>query len=369
MIKFKSNASLLGIVFIACLICCFERIGAREKTTPILTHEAEREKLLNLLSGEWVSRGIYVATKLEVAEALQHGPKSIEELAQVTSSNPDSLYRLLHMLAGFGLFQEVSPNVFANTETSRLLIKTHPDTLFALSLFYGEEIHKSMDELLPSIQSGTTAFQLEYKQPVFSYLKDNPSRLALFQEGMKEKSQAVIKSVLATYDFSPFESVYDIGGGYGHFLLALLKKYPNVSGVLYELLEVIEKINHQNPQLEDYRFKLCAGDFFVSVPPGGDVYLMKSVIHDWDDEKSEMILKNCYQAMSSDSRLLLVEVVLLPEDQSLYANCMDILMLAIPGGKERSLATFTRMLDKCGFVLERIYPTATEFSILEARKK
>lgn len=117
------------------------------------------------------------------------------------------------------------------------------------------------------------------------------------------------------------------------------------------------------------RLQLCAGDFFASVPKGGDAYILKSVLHDWDDTKAEQILKNCYLAMDSNSRLLIVEVVLLPKDQSVYANCMDVLMLAITGGKERTLASFEQMLDKSGFILERVYSTSTEFSILEARKK
>lgn len=210
---------------------------------------------------------------------------------------------------------------------------------------------------------------MTFNQPVFTYFKENLDRAALFQEAMKEKPKAVIKSALATYDFGKFESIYDIGGGYGQFMQALLQKYPNLSGMVFELPEVIEKIRQQSPQLEQDRCKLSAGDFFASIPEGGDAYLLKSVLHDWDDAKSEKILKNCYQAMRRDSRLLIVEVVLQPGDQSVYANCMDVLMLAITGGKERSLTSFTQMLENAGFILERIYPTTTEFSILEVRKK
>ena len=135
-------------------------------------NDIAREKLLMLLSGEWVSRGLYVATKLEISDHLQAEPKSIDELAILTESNPESLYRLLHMLAGFDIFEEVSPRIFANTEASQLLAKANPETLHSLSLFYGEEIHRSWDQLLPSIQTGTPAFELTYKQPVFNYFKD-----------------------------------------------------------------------------------------------------------------------------------------------------------------------------------------------------
>jgi SAM-dependent methyltransferase len=271
------------------------------------------------------------------------------------------------MLAGFHVFDEISPRIFANTGMSALLAKSHTDTLHALSLFYGEEIHRSWDALLPSVQTGTPAFQLTFQQPVFSYFKEHPKQAALFQAAMKEKSQAVIQSALASYDFTPFRSVYDIGGGYGQFMQALLRHYPHLSGVLFELPEVVAAIQQKAPSL-GARCALAAGDFFLSVPQGGDVYLLKSVLHDWDDAQCGQILANCHRAMSSDSRLLIIEVVLQPKSLSVYANCMDVLMLAITGGKERSLAAFQHLLEQGGFVLERIYPTATEFSILEARK-
>lgn len=360
------------VVCFVFLLCCQEKIIAEESITSKIKEEKEeaaREKLLTLLSGEWVSRGLYVATKLEIAEHLEPGPKSIEALAKLSSTHADALYRLLHMLAGFAIFEEVSPGVFANTDASLLLSKTNPGTLHSLSLFYGEEIHKSWEGLFSSIQTGAPAFQTTFGQPVFSYFKDNPERAELFQGAMKEKSRAVIKSALLTYNFGQFTSICDVGGGYGQFMQALLQTYPKLSGTLFDLPEVVNKVKQHNPQLENNRCQLCPGDFFVSIPEGKDAYLLKSVIHDWDDAGAEKILKNCYQAMGADSRLLIIEVVLQPGSQSVYANCMDVLMLAITGGKERSLASFNQMLGNCGFVIEHVYPTGTEFSILEARKK
>jgi hypothetical protein len=275
----------------------------------------------------------------------------------------------MQMLAGFGIFAEVSPDFFANTDTSLLLIKTNPDTLHALSLFYGEDIHKSWSELFSSIQTGTPAFELSFKQPVFNFFKDNPERATLFQDAMKEKSKAVIKSALSNFDFGQYNSICDVGGGYGQFIHALMQKHPNLSGMIFELPEVIEKIKKQNPQLENNKYQLVAGDFFVSIPRDKDAYLLKSVIHDWDDAKAEQILKNCYQAMGPNSHLLIVEVVLQPGEKHPYANCMDFLMLAVTGGKERSLSSMTQLLEKSGFTIEQIYPTATEFSILKIKKK
>jgi len=356
----KKGIFVWGFLFVSAIYAAPLEIRASQETN--------REKLLHLFSGEWVSRALYVATKLELADQLQSGSKSIEELAKTTNSNPDSLYRLLHLLEGFGIFEEESSRVFTNTALSSLLIKTHPDTLHALSLFYGEEIHQSWDELLNSVRTGTPSFQITHKQPVFQYFKENPLRRVLFQEAMKEKSMAVIHSALSSYDFSRFKSVYDIGGGYGQFMEGLLAKYSEIQGVILELPEVVDTIKQQTKGCENPRMNLISGDFFISVPQGGDAYLLKSVLHDWDDEKCREILNNCHQAMDENSRLLIIEVVLLPKDFSIYANCMDLLMMAVTGGKERNLNSFKKILENSGFVLENVYPTTTEFSILEARK-
>lgn len=332
--------------------------------TQLFAFENPREKLLLMLSGEWVARGLYVATKLDVAEHLRDGSKSVEELAALTNTHPEALGRLLHMLAGFGVFEEISTGVFKNTESSYLLAKSHPDSLHALSLFYGEEMHTSWEELLATIETNTPAFERVYKASPFQYFKAHPERAALFQEAMKEKSRAVIQSAVEAYEFSRFQKVYDIGGGYGQFLTALIQKHPTIQGHLFELPQVADAVKKQSPN-----FIVETGDFFQSVPTGGDVYILKSVLHDWEDLKAETILNVCHAAMDHKSTLLIVEVVLQPKEQSPYANCMDLLMLAVTGGKERSIDAFKNMLDRSGFALENIYPTSTEFCILEARKK
>jgi hypothetical protein len=222
------------LVTLTCLTFSTLRLYAslpKEQQHPIIESSTEkaRANLLLLLSGEWVSRALYVVTKLEIADYLQDGPKSLQEIAAFSQSNPEALQRVLHMLAGFGIFEEQDGAIFANNEASALLSKSNPDSLYSLSTFYGEDIHTAWDQILKSVSSGTPAFQLSFKQPVFSYFKEHPDRAALFQDAMKEKSTAVIKSSLASYNFGQFNSIYDIGGGYGHFLLAILKKYPHLN--------------------------------------------------------------------------------------------------------------------------------------------
>ncbi len=344
------------------LLCCSVFVSSAQHASLLHPQETARQELLTTLSGEWVSRSLYVATKLGIADFLEEGPLSAVQLAEKSSSHPESLKRLLHLLSSHGIFEEISEGVFINTEASRLLIASHPNSLHSLAIFYGEDIHRSFDNLLGSVQTGTTTFELAFNQPVFSYFRSHPVNAALFQDAMKEKSRAVALSVLSAYDFSRFSQIYDIGGGVGQFLSAILTKSPHATGVLFELPEVIEKVKPMD------RCSLTTGDFFTSVPTGGDVYLLKSILHDWDDAKAKEILRRCYEAMGPESKLLIIEVVLQPKSLSLFANAMDLLMLAVTGGKERTAASFTRLLQESGFELEAIYPTTTEFSILEAKK-
>ncbi|CDR33164.1 methyltransferase [Criblamydia sequanensis] len=331
--------------------------------------EAAREKLLMLLSGEWVTRGVYAATELGIADHLLDGPKTVKELSLLTETDELSLKRLLKMLVGFGLFAEENEGLFINSDLSLLLAKKHPESLYSLSLFFGEEIHEAWDAIVPSLKLNTPAFEITHQKPVFTYFKENPLRAALFQDAMKQKSQAVIQSSIASYDFKKFHTIYDIGGGYGQFMIALLNDNPNLKGMIFELPEVIEILKIRSPLLESPRCELVAGNFFESIPEGGDAYLLKSVLHDWEEEKSEKILAKCYEAMTEKSRLLIIETILLPKDRSRYANCMDMQMMMITGGKERTGEAFKEMLEKAGFQIVDIYPTATEFSIIEAKKK
>jgi hypothetical protein len=328
-----------------------------------------REKLLLLIAGEWIARAIYVATKLQIADHLGEGSKSIQDLAALSRSHEEFLLRLLRTLAGAGVFKEERNGIFANNEVSCLLSRSNPDNLHATSLYYGEDVHPAWDELFNSLITGKPGFDLAFNQPVFSYYKENPERGIIFQDAMKSKSRAVTKSALSSYNFGQYHSICDVGGGNGHFLGTLLDHYPHLQGMVFDLPEVIHELKKSSLPHSEERFKLIEGDFFASIPEGADAYLLKSILHDWNDRQAEQILQNCHSAMRSDSRLLIVEIILLPKDQSIYAKCMDLLMLALCEGKERSLNSFEQLFERSGFKLEKIYPTATEFSMLEVVKK
>jgi hypothetical protein len=323
-----------------------------------------REKLLSTVAGEWVAQGMYAAAKLGVADHLFNGEESVATLATLCSCNEDSLYRLLRMLASCGIFEERENRIFRNNEASSLLAKNHPQSLNSLVLFYSEEMSASWDLCSESIKNGKPAFQLTYEKPVFDYFRQKPQAGARFRSAMKEKSSLVISSCLNSFDFGRFKSFYDIGGGMGQFLSALLTTFPGATGTLFELPEVIDAARSLLKKA-----MLVSGDFFQSVPQGGDAYLLKSILHDWSDEDCLKILMKCRDAMSQNSTLLIVEPLVSSLMGRDYAKVMDVYMMMITGGKERTQKEFEALLERAGFIIESISHTETEFSIIEAKKR
>lgn len=318
-----------------------------------------RDHLIEKLSAEWVSRSIYVAARLGIADQLEGGSMSIDDLAVATKTHPEALTKLLRLLAGNEIFLETSDRCFSNTDASRLLLSSHPDSLYAFTLFYGEDLHKSFGELLSSIRSNKPAFELAYQQPIYSYLRENPSRALLYHHAVKEESKGAIDAILAAYDFSEFKTLYDIGGGEGHVLEGIVKRHPKIKGRLFDLPEVAGMIINSH-------FRSESGDFFFAVPPGGDGYLLKSILHGWDDDKALQILQNCHKAMHSKSKLLVIEVLLNASTPMRFGACMDLLMLTLTGGKERSGDELGDLLQRAGFKIEKTYKTTSEFHIIEA---
>lgn len=328
---------------------------------------ADRQKLLSVVSGEWIAHGVYTAAKLDIASHLCDGPKSVSELSALTGCHEESLYRLLRLLASVDIFHEEDNRRFSNNATSALLAQSHPDSLRTLVLFYSGEMSRSFAQLPSCIKEGKPAFDLTFQQPVFSYLKDHPNSAKRFNEAMKEKSQMVITSCMSAYDFSKYTKVYDIGGGTGHFISALLRKHPQMRGLLFDVPTVVKEA-HDNLRTFGERCGVIAGDFFKSVPSDGQAYLLKSIVHDWNDADALKILKQCHSAMHSGATLILIEPLIGSANQKEYAKCMDVYMMAVTGDKERSRKDFEELLKQAGFKIESVTQTDTEFAIIEAKK-
>ncbi len=320
------------------------------------------EQLAHLLSGYWYTQTIYVAAKLGLAELLRDGPRSAEELATATGTNPRALYRLLRALASIGLFAEEAGR-FALTPLGECL---HDPSTKAMATMRGECQYRAWGELLYSVQTGRPAFEKVYGKPIFDYFAENPETGRLFDQAMTGVHGRETEAMLEAYDFTGMGTLADIGGGNGSVVTALLEKYPAMNGILFDLPGVVAraKANLEAAGLIG-RCQVMAGNFFAAVPAGADAYLLRHIIHDWDDDKCVAILRNCRRAMGPGGRLLLVEGVVPPGNEPSVSKFFDLAMLVLPGGMERTQEEYRQLFAAAGFRLTRVVPTRTWVSVLE----
>lgn len=339
-------------------------------SSPTLSQEklACQSALIKMASATWISKSVYVAAKLSIADLLAEGAKTSTELASATQTDEASLFRLLRALASLGLFTEVEPQCFALTAMGHFLRSDIPDSLRGMAILHGEDDYKAWDCLLHSVQTGESAFEKMYDMPVFEYLKQNPESAKTFDAAMTSYSSTAIPAILSGYDFSDTRVLLDVGGGVGSLLTAILQTNPHLVGILYELPAVIDKATDfvANAEMSD-RTQLIAGDFFDTIPSGADTCLLKHIIHNWDDEEAIAILTKCRKALPADGKLLLVEHIVLPGDAPCFAKLFDISMLLwCEGGQERTESEYRNLLRRAGFEITSIIPTKTPLSMIEA---
>jgi ubiquinone/menaquinone biosynthesis C-methylase UbiE len=332
-----------------------------------MPEESPRDMLSRLISGYQASQAIYVAAKLEIADLLKAGPRSVDELAAATGAHAPSLYRMLRALAGMGIFAQDPERRFALTPPAETLCRDHPNSLHAFAVMMGEEHYHVWGDLYFTVETGQTAFDRIYGMPIFEYLSENPEKGRIFDAAMTGIHGRETQPLLHAYDFSGAAVIADIGGGNGSVLIALLKRYPEARGILFDLPPVIERSrkNLAAAGLDD-RCEPAEGSFFEAVPPGADIYLLRHIIHDWDDEKSALILRNVRRAMKPESRVLILETILPPGNEPSPVKFLDLTMMLIPGGRERTEEEYLSLLDSADLRLARIVPTAGSISVIEA---
>jgi hypothetical protein len=328
-----------------------------------------QEEMNRLLSGYWLSKAVYVAAKLGIADLLAHQGKSADDLARETKTHGPSLYRMLRALASVGVFVEDTPGRFSLTPMATCLRSDVPGSQRALAIMLGEEQFRAWSEFLYSVQTGKTAFDRVFGMPAFDYLSKNPEQAKVFDAAMVGVHGRETSAMTEVYDFSDIPVLADIGGGNGSLLTTVLQKYPAMKAILYDLPGVTEraKISLQTAGLAD-RCQVIGGSFFESVPGGANAYLMRHIIHDWDDEKATRILKNVHRAIPNAGRLLIIESVIPPGNEPAFGKLLDLHMLVVPGGKERTEHEYQTLLEAGGFRLARIVPTKAEVSVIEGRK-
>lgn len=324
--------------------------------------------MLQMTSGYWISQSIYAAAKLGIPDLLKDGPKSCEQLASSTGTEARSLYRVMRALAQVGVFAEKENENFTLTPLSACLQSDAPNSVRALAVLFGEEQYKAWGDILYSMRTGGSSFEHVFGMPVFDYYAQNPEAEKTFNAAMTSGSDAEKAAVVQTYDFSTIHKLVDIGGGQGSFIASILKANPHLQGVLFDLPSVVEGAKQviEAEGVAD-RCEIVGGSFYESVPNGADAYILKHVLHDWDDETSLTILKNCYSAIQENGKLLVVEQIVPPGNEPALAKFMDVNMMMLhPGGCERTEAEYQALFEAAGFKLTKVFPTRAMVSVLEA---
>jgi len=326
------------------------------------------EALLQMIVAPWVSRAIYVAAELGIADLLKNGSQSSDELAKTTGVDARSLYRLLRALASVGVFAEGNPGYFELTPLAACLQADKADSLRGYAIKSGQIWDwQPWGYLLETIQTGKPVFKNIFDVEIFEYLAAHPEAGKIYDQAMSSFSAKRIAAITAEYDFSSIHNLVEVGGGRGSLLASILKANPTIQGVLFDVAHVIEGANHviASEGLLD-RCQLLAGDFFESVPSGGDAYLLKHIIHDWDDERAIRILQNCRSVMQSNTKLLLVEMVIPKGNEPFFGKLLDLqVLLNYQGGCERTEAEYQTLLETAGFQLTKIVPTSSPLSVIE----
>ena len=328
-------------------------------------------QLMQLTSGCLVAPAIYVVAKLGIPDILKNGPKTAAELAVATGTNADALYRVMRATASVGVLEERSDGSFTNSPISDTLREDWPSSTKAMTLWMLEPAHwRVYGELMYSVNTGKTAWDNVYGEPIFESLFGSMRDLGeVFNQAMTSFSRQTIPAILAAYDFSPFGTIADIGGGHGHLLGAILKEYPAANGILFDMPVVLDGAL---PMLESCgvrdRVDLVSGDFTEAVPVVADCYLLKHIIHDWLDDKNKTILGNIRASMPDSARVLIIDGIIPPAGEPSFAKLLDLEMLMLPGGKERTEEEFRTLLESSGFRMTGAIRTPSPSSIIEAVK-
>jgi hypothetical protein len=325
--------------------------------------------LFQMATGYWVSQAIYVAAKLNIADLLADGPQSCVTLAEWTGSNPASLFRLMRALASVGIFSLVRKDRFALTRLAESLQTGAPGSLRATVITIGEIHYQACGNLLHSIQTGSPAFNTVFGASLFDYLKHNSGAAETFNGGMTNLSSMLAYAVLMAYDFSGISSIVDVGGGQGKLLEKILQFNPEIEGIVFDTASTIEKAEQLANNVSGRRCTYLTGDFFDSVPKGADAYLLCGVIHDWDDGRAVRILRNCRRAMAEHGKVLIVDMVVPETDATSFSKLLDLNMLVMNGGRERTKAEFCALLDAAGCEPTRVVPTMAPQSVIEVVPK
>ena len=320
-------------------------------------------QMMALLYGSILGRLVSVVAEFGVADLCADGPRGVDELAAVTDADPDTLYRMLRALASFGVFTEVAPRAFALTDLAETLRSDVPGSMRDHARNWGssEYLHTVIG-LGGSLRTGRPSFDTHHGVDWWSYLGSHPRRAQVFDRAMGDRARQIGAAAVSACDLSGVRRLVDVGGGQGHLIAAVVDRYPAVDAVVFDRPDVVAGA----PEVVGDRAEAVGGDFFTAVPAGADCYVLSSVIHDWSDDDAVAILRRIREAMDPAGRLLVLETVLPEGDEPHLGKLLDILMLALVGGRERTEREYAALLHRAGLRIERVVPTATPVGVLVA---
>ena len=311
-----------------------------------------------LATGHFLSRCLHVAAEIGVADCLDNSPKALDALARECGCNANALGRILRLLATVDVFENGADG-WLHTDLSRLLRSDHPSSMRAFARMLGGRLQwAGLGELLHTVRTGETAIERVVPGGIWAYLGDHPDDARVFDDAMVSKANAMIDALLPAFDFSPYSVIADIGGGRGHILRAIMDATPRASGILFDLPNVLASVAPST------RIELRSGDFFKDRLPQADAYVISEVLHDWPDEQALAIVRAVRSAAREGAHVLVLEAILPDEPGPHAAKMLDVIMLALTGGRERTRGEHEALMRAGGFQLERVVSIANPVSIL-----
>jgi hypothetical protein len=312
------------------------------------------------------SRAVWLAAEIGVADHVDGEPRPVEALAAATGTHADTLYRVLRLLAAHGVFSEHDGRAFSHTEMSRTLRSDHPaKTRAAVRMFGMDGMYRAFGALQTSLAAGRPAWDAAMGEPVFEWFSHEPHAAALFNDAMIGIHGGEPPAVAAAYPFAG--TIVDVGGGSGNMIVNVLRQHPQARGVVFDMPHVVAEAKARlEAEGLSGRARVEPGSFFDGVPAGADLYILSHIIHDWDEARCVRILEHCRAAKAPGGKVLLVEMVVTPPNVPHPAKLLDLVMLAVPGGRERTPDEYRDLLAKAGLRLTRIVPTPSPVSIIEA---
>lgn len=328
------------------------------------------EQMLGLISAYWNSQLVYVAARLGIADVLADGPRTAEQIAKKVGAHAPYLYRVLRALAGLGVFAEDAKGRFRLTPLGQTLRSDRPGSLRDFAhMMIDDHNWNGWGALLHGVQTGEWPWAHVYGKPHFDWLAEHPEKERVFAASMASLSSTENTAIAGAYPFGKLTRLVDVGGAHGHLLATILRRHKKLRGVLFDQPQVVaaaEKAGFVTAPGVRERCERVGGSFFEGVPAGADGYLMKYILHDWDDEKCTTLLRHCRAAMAPGGRVLAVEHVIVKGNAFDWAKLLDINMLVLPGGQERTREQFRALFAGAGLKLVRVHRTASPVSLLEA---